>query len=117
MKSFFPRLFLAIKVAYLAFKNPKIFDVSNFKMLASLYELILKVATENKPYISHLAMCHVHKDDGNGDDRYEIASIWAGAGAGAEPLKRIQELAEENAALKMHISQLAKQLDNQPKIS
>lgn len=93
----------AIKIGWWAFKNPKTLQQDNFKMLSDLLALILKVANEDRPYISHLA--YVHPDEGE----QQIVSIWAGAGMGADPMKRIAELLSENSKLKaqlsIHISQ------------
>lgn len=93
----FYRIKNAIKIGWWAFKNPKILQKSNFEMLSSLLELILKVATENRHRMAHIG--YVHPDEGE----KQIVSIWAGAGIGAEPTKRIAELFSENEYLKSEL--------------
>lgn len=88
----------AIKIGWWAYKNPTTLQEHNFKMLSDLMELILKVATEDRHMMTHLA--YVHPDEGE----QQIVSIWAGAGMGAEPTKRIAELLSENSKLKAQLS-------------
>jgi hypothetical protein len=90
------RFINAFKMFYWAIANPQVMQVHNFKMLSGLLELILKVANENRPYATKLAM--VHPDPKEPD--LEVVSIWAGAGRGADPMKRIEELLEENSKLR-----------------
>jgi hypothetical protein len=97
MKSFLYRIFNAFKLAWLGFKNPEIIKNSNFKMLTDLLCLIMKVAEENRHMMTHIA--YIHPNEGE----KEIVSIWAGAGSGADPIKRIQELRDENEMLKNQI--------------
>lgn len=99
---FYYRAKNAIKMGWWSFNNPEILRQGNFKMLADLFGLILKVATENKHVMAHVAC--VHPDEGE----KQIVSIWAGAGIGAEPTKRIEELIKENAMLKMKLSEYIK---------
>lgn len=89
------RLTTAIKFGWWAFKNPQTLNASNFKMLSDLFQLILKVAQEDRHRMTHIAF--VHPEEGS---EHQIVSIWAGAGVGAEPTKRIKELIEENSKLK-----------------
>jgi len=63
--------------------------------MGDLLGLIMKVAADNKPYVTHIA--YINPDDGNGRD---IVSLWAGSGVGADPVKRIEELVAENRKLK-----------------
>jgi hypothetical protein len=92
------RLINALKFGYFAFKNPVTLQAHNLKMLADLHKLIMKVATEDKHMMTHIA--YVHPDEGE----KQIVSIWAGAGIGAEPTKRIAELLEENRKLRNQLS-------------
>lgn len=92
------RLINALKFSYYAFLNPDTMRAHNFKMLADLHGLIMKVAIEDKHMMTHIA--YVHPDEGE----KQIVSIWAGAGIGAEPTKRIAELLEENRKLKNKLS-------------
>lgn len=109
MRNFYYRVTNAIRIGWWSFKNPNTLQTSNFKMLSDLYELILKVATEDKHMMTHIA--YVHPEEGE----KQIVSIWAGAGAAAEPTKRISELLSENFKLKTQLSKLVvpqKKTDN-----
>jgi hypothetical protein len=94
------KLINKFKVAVWAFKNPRVFETTTFPMLASLLELILKVATEEKHLMTHIA--YINPIDGK---ESQIVSIWAGSGVAAEPTKRIKELLEENSRLKTLLNQ------------
>jgi hypothetical protein len=97
------RFINALKIAYFAYKNPRVFRQHTFKMLADLFELILKVSHEDRHMMTHIAF--VHPEEGT---EHQIVSIWAGAGAAAEPTKRIKELVEENSRLKLLLNQQIK---------
>lgn len=84
-----------------AFKNPKTLSSVNFNMLSELLGLILKVSTEQRHMMTHIA--YIHPEEGE----TEIVSIWAGAGIGADPTKRIAELLTENRRLKLELSKCA----------
>lgn len=101
MSNFYYRIKNAFRLFFWALRNPKVLKPGNLKMLSDLFLLILKVANEDRHMMTHVAF--VHPDEGE----KQIVSIWAGAGAGAEPTKRIAELIEENAILK---AQLARQV-------
>lgn len=94
----FWRVWNAIKVGWWAFRNPDTLSPSNFKMISDLFGLIMKTATEDRHMMTHIA--YIHPDEGE----KQIVSIWAGAGMGAEPTKRIKELLEENSRLKAQLS-------------
>lgn len=94
----FYRITNAIKIGWWAFKNPKSLQENNFKMLSGLLEMILKVAHERRPLMGNIAMVY---PDG---EQEEIVAIWAGAGIGSDPNKRIAELLSENATLKAELS-------------
>jgi hypothetical protein len=98
MPRFYYRITNAFKIGLWAFKNPDSLKESNFKMLSDLLGLIMKVATEDRHMMTHLA--YVHSEEGE----KQIVSIWAGAGMGAEPTKRIAELLKENSMLKSQLS-------------
>jgi hypothetical protein len=100
IKNFYYRLSNAIKIGWWAFNNPSTLQVSNFEMLSGILKLIFEVATERSHRMSHVA--YLHPQEGE----KEIVSLWAGAGVGSSPNKRIQELIEENTKLKSQISQL-----------
>ncbi len=97
VRSFY-RIKNAIKIGWWAFKNPQSLQENNFKMLSGLLEMILKVSHERRPLISNIAMVY---PDG---EQEEIVTIWAGAGMGEDPTKRIAELLSENAMLKAELS-------------
>lgn len=98
MSRFYYRVSNAIKIGFWAFKNPESLTESNFKMLSDLFRLIMKVSTEDRHMMTHIA--YIHPDEGE----KQIVSIWAGAGMGAEPTKRISELLSENSMLKAKLS-------------
>jgi hypothetical protein len=94
------KVIIALQVAVMAYKNPNVLTEVNFKMLCSLLKLILEVSESRNHRLSHL--CYLHPEEG----QKEIVSIWAGAGVGAEPIKRIEELISENQQLKNQLSKL-----------
>lgn len=77
-----------------ACQNPLSMNAKNFKLLSDLLTIIFKVAEENRPYVSHIGFVNPP------DSKNSIVSIWAGAGTGADPINRIEELAKENNKLK-----------------
>ena len=100
MGRLFPRVKAFFKLGYWAFQNPHTLNESIFKLLGKLFEFIMKVANEKKPYMTHIAFIHPEGEK-------NIVSLWAGAGVGADPLKRIRELIEENEILKAQVKQLS----------
>ena len=98
IQRFFRRVATGVKIGWWAFKNPKTLSASNFKMLSDLLALIFKVAQEDRHMMTHIA--YVHPEEGE----QQIVSIWAGAGIGADPVKRVKELLDENAKLKIELS-------------
>lgn len=98
IRQFFSRVANGIRIGWWAFRNPQTISASNFKMLSNLLCLILKVAEEDRHMMTHIA--YVHPEEGE----KQIVSIWAGAGIGAEPVKRIKELLDENTELKNQLS-------------
>ena len=101
------RLINAIKLFWWAIKNPDTMRPSIFKLMSDLHVLIMTVAKEDKHLMTHVAF--IHPEDGT---EHQIVSIWAGAGIGAEPTKRIKELLEENRLLK---NQLLNEIDKNKK--
>jgi hypothetical protein len=98
MPRFYYRLKNAFKLFIWALKKPDTLNQNTFKMLSDLMVLIMKVATENRHYMTHIA--YIHPDEGE----KQIVSIWAGAGVGADPQKRIAELLSENSVLKAQLA-------------
>ena len=95
---FYYRIVNAITIGVWAFKNPDSCRKGNFKMLSDLFGLIMQVAIEDKHRMTHI--CYIHHEEGE----KQIVSIWAGAGMGADPTKRIAELLKENSILKAQLS-------------
>ena len=89
IRRFFGRVATGLKIGWCAFKNPKTISASNFKMLSDLLALIFKVAQEDRHMMTHIA--YVHPTEGD----QQIVSIWAGAGMGADPVKRIECLVKQ----------------------
>jgi hypothetical protein len=95
---FYYRITNAFKIGLWALKNPDSLKESNFKMLSDLFGLIMEVATEDRHIMTHIA--YVLPEEGE----KQIVSIWAGAGMGADPTKRIAELLKENSMLRAKLS-------------
>ena len=98
MNNLYYRISNAFKICFWALKNPYALKESNFKILSDLLGLILEVANKGSHRMTHLA--YVHPEEGE----QQIVSIWAGAGIGSSPTKRIAELLEENSRLKTQLS-------------
>lgn len=96
--NYYYRIANALKIGYWAYRNPDSLTESNFKMLSDLFGLIMSVANEDRHRMTHIA--YVHPEEGE----KQIVSIWAGAGIGAEPTKRIAELLRENEFLKNELA-------------
>ncbi len=103
------RIINTIKLARLAWINPQVFQTHTFKMLSDMLILIFKVAKENHHMMTNVAIVH---PDGESE---QIVSIWAGAGIGATPNKRITELLEENKILKRELSEIVSKKQNENK--
>ena len=94
------RITNALKICWWAFINPKTMQHSTFKMASDILVMIMKVASEDRHRMTHIAF--IHPED---NKEHQIVSIWAGAGIAADPLKRIAELIEENRRLKLLIAE------------
>lgn len=92
------------------FKNSHVMNANMFKMMSDLLLLILKVGSEKRPLITHIA--HVHPDK----TEDQIVYIWAGVGHGASPMKRIKELIEENESLRMALKESCNNDANHEKV-
>jgi hypothetical protein len=104
-KNLFMRIWNALKLFVWAFKHHNVLQEHNFKCMSDLFMMILKVSEEDRPYVTHLAF--VHHPSG---EHLPVASIWIGAGEGAEPIKRIQELVTEKELLKAELEVLNSRL-------
>lgn len=100
MKNLYYRIKNALAMFVWALKNPQTMQENNFKMLSDLFTLIMKVANENRHYMTRVAM--IHPDTGK---EHTIVSIWAGAGLDSDPTKRITELISENNRLKIMLEE------------
>jgi len=98
MKNLYYRISNAFKIGVWAFRNPQTINQVNFKMLSDILELILKVAKESRPMMCKIACVHPETNE-----QLDIVSIWAGAGLGADPYKRITELKRETELLKAQL--------------
>lgn len=74
---------------WIGFLNPEISTEQAFVNIAKLFECALKVANEDKPFITHLIM---------NDKR--IVSFWMYPGLSKNPTDRITELNNEIESLK-----------------
>ncbi len=78
---------------------------SHFNVMASMYENILKVQEQKSPLMFQIGF--VFPDN----EHHAIATVWVGAGADSSPVKRIEQLYDENRELKLKLRDLVK---NQP---
>jgi hypothetical protein len=97
MKYQLQRIRIAMSTALLVWRDPTHFSADALKMSSDITGLIFKVGKEQKPMMTKLCLVHV---DG---EQHEVVSIWAGAGIGSSPTKRIEELLEENRILKREL--------------
>jgi hypothetical protein len=103
MKNLWYSFIGACKLFVWAFRYPQILNDNNFRSLSQLFELILKVAIDDKPYMSKLAQVVA-------GDQHNIVSIWAGPGCNADPTDRISELLKDNEKLRSEVFVLTEQL-------
>jgi hypothetical protein len=98
MKKMYYRVKNAIVVCIYCYKNPHAINIDILKLSTELFEIIMKVATEKRPYMSKIGNVYMGECE-------EFVTIWAGSGVGASPTKRISELLAENAELKRQLSE------------
>ena len=95
------RILKALKIGFIAYKNPIVFQKDNINLMSNLFTMIMKVASERRAMMTKLAFIHPEvKED------MEVCTIWCGSGMTASPTDRITLLMEENKALKLEISKL-----------
>lgn len=87
----------AFTAAKSAFLHPDIMIPAHFKVMAGMYENILKVAEQKSPLMFQIGF--VLPDD----EKHAVATVWVGAGADSSPVKRIEELYNENQELKRRL--------------
>lgn len=97
MKKLIFRITSAFTAAKAAFMHPDIMVASHFNVMAGMYENILKVQEQKSPLMFQIGF--VLPDD----ELRAIATVWVGAGADSSPVKRIEELYNENAELKRRL--------------
>lgn len=97
MKKLLFRIRSAVTAAKAAFLQPEIMVDAHFRVMASMYENILKVQERKTPLMFQIGF--VLPDN----DRHAIATVWVGAGSDSSPLKRIEELYNENQELKRRL--------------
>jgi len=100
--NFFFRIKAAITAARTAFLHPDIMVDAHFRVMASMYENILRVQEENHPLMFQIGFVMPDKE------HHAIATVWVGAGADSSPVKRIEGLYNENQELKRRISAILK---------
>lgn len=94
---FISRILCAIRFFFWIIFHNELVGENMFRVLNDILALLLRVATEDRHYMTKM-MITIDRDVAQ-----PIVYIWAGAGASADPYKRIQELVEENDALKQQI--------------
>ena len=95
MKKLLFRIKSAATAATDAFLRPEIMVTENFKVMADMYDCILKVQQGNRPVMYQIGFVLPSKEN------HIIATVWIGAGADSSPVKRIEQLCKENEALRL----------------
>lgn len=83
-----------------AFIHPDLMVSAHFSVMASLYENILNVQEQKSPLMFQIGF--VLPDN----EKHTIATVWVGAGADSSPVKRIEQLYNENQELKRRLRDL-----------
>lgn len=97
MKTLYFRIRSAITAAKAAFIHPDIMASAHFNVMAGIYENILKVQEQKSPLMFQI--CLILPEN----ERHAIATVWVGAGADSSPIKRIEQLCNENQELKRRL--------------
>ena len=98
--SFFEKIKTSLMVAYVAYKNPKLFIDHNLKMMSGLLILIFKAAKDNNAKMTKISTVVVPKEKEQEQNESQVITIWIGIGAASSPTKRIKALVAENTELK-----------------
>ena len=106
MKKQINRLMNAIQMGVLVWRKPENFNTDSLRMASDITTMIFDVGKDQKHRMTRLCLVHVH------GTTHEVVSLWAGAGIGSSPTKRIEELLEENRLLKRELF-LDSKKDNQ----
>lgn len=83
-----------------AFIQPDLMLSAHFNVMASMYENILKVQEKKSPLMFQIGF--ILPDN----EKHAIATVWVGAGADSSPVRRIEELYNENQELKRRLRDL-----------
>lgn len=94
MKKLLFRIWSAYTAAKVAFFQPEIMVDAHFRVMASMYENILKVQETKSPLMFQIGLIFPE------NEHHTIATVWVGSGADSSPVKRIEELHNENQELK-----------------
>lgn len=92
------RISAAFVCARIGWTHSGMFTVGMFKTMASLLELIMKVADEKRPRMTKLAIVVAN-------EAHDVVSIWAGPTSDSDPYRRIEELHRENAELRCRLAE------------
>lgn len=105
MKHILFRFIAAFTAAKVAFLHPRLMVSAHFRVMASMYENILKVQETEKPFMFQVGIVLPE------NERHAIATVWVGAGVKSSPVERIIELGEANKKLKEQIFELTRILN------
>lgn len=100
MKKLLVKIKLFFVIGWMAFTNPTIFNEDIFFSISNLLKMLIAIAKDKKPRMTHLAFVNVK----NPDETENIVSVWAGISHEADPTQRIKELLEENAILSKQLT-------------
>ena len=93
------RIKAALAAARAAFIHHDLMFEPHFSVMSSMHENILRVQEENRPLMFHIGFVVPE------NKHHAIATVWVGAGADSSPVKRIEELYNENQELRRKIEQ------------
>lgn len=92
------RILVAIKNAWIIYKNPQIFTEGMINLLTAQFNFLKETADENRPMLTKLGS--IYWDEYGKKQDITLLSLWCGIGE-SSPIDRCRELAEENAKLKI----------------
>jgi len=100
MKKIIFRFKAAFTAAKVAFLNPELMASAHFTIMAQMYENILSVQQENRNRTFQIGILLPE------NEMHAIATVWVGAGADSSPMKRIEQLYNENQELRGQLAGL-----------
>jgi hypothetical protein len=92
--------------AWAVYKRPETFQPYMLKLLDGIRKYIEDTQKLNHPTMTQIAIIH-------GNENTPILSFWCGIGYDSTPLKRIEELVEENRRLKLEINMMITEQNKQ----